>query len=194
MNTYGGNRCLTTGGRERPPPQYPNRRRYAKSRFRDARIGSLGVYRIIDLAGGGPVQVRLHHHREQALIDCRVVGAGRGPARLCTRSGAAITRPNSARLKGGPAIATCSHGHPSAGYNAFAELAQPGQRPPRRHEWRRQPGEPTVRRRMSSLRSRTPVEETGDGNWSMVRRPNLSPLVPLLRLSSATQRAGRGGE
>jgi hypothetical protein len=43
---------------------------------------------------------------------CQVVGTGHGLARLCTRSGAAISRAPQA-------IATCSNGHPSADYNYF---------------------------------------------------------------------------
>ncbi len=37
--------------------------------FGDPGIGTQCLDQIVDLAGGGAVQVGLHHHREQALID-----------------------------------------------------------------------------------------------------------------------------
>ncbi len=37
--------------------------------FGDRRIGAQRFDQIINLAGGGAVQIGLHHHREQALID-----------------------------------------------------------------------------------------------------------------------------
>jgi len=37
--------------------------------FGDPRIRAEGLDQVVDLAGGGAVQIGLHHHREQALID-----------------------------------------------------------------------------------------------------------------------------
>jgi hypothetical protein len=37
--------------------------------FGDAAVGAQGADQVVDLAGGDPVQVGLHHHREQRLVD-----------------------------------------------------------------------------------------------------------------------------
>ncbi len=62
--------------------------------FGDPGIGTQCLDQIVDLAGGGAVQVGLHHHREQALIDpATPLQQGNVPGRGVNSGGVSVEAP-----------------------------------------------------------------------------------------------------